>query len=482
MSSEATTGVAAPPSSEARPKAPARQLALRVRGLGKRYALHATPWQRVRSAIVGREDEGADSVWALRDVSFEIARGESFGIVGRNGCGKSTLLEIVAGTLTPTTGTVEVAGQLAALLELGAGFDPELTGRENVFVQGALLGLSTADVEARFDAIAAFAELGAYLDEPVHHYSTGMFVRLAFAVAVSATPDILVIDEALAVGDEAFQRRCYARIEELRASGVTLLFVSHSAAAVLELCDRALLLDAGEALCIGAPRDVLPRYHRLIYAPPLEQPAVRDEIRQAAPSLAAPHARGAAAPPIAAVAEVLEADRYDAGLDSKSRVEYAPRGARIDDVRIEGADGRPLNVLHRGETYVYAFRVGFDAAAEGVRFGMMLKSLVGTDLGGLADSAPDAPGRRVAAGECVEVRLPFTLRLNPGTYFANAGVVARVDGEEVFLHRILDVLTFRVAPEAGLRATGTVDLSPEDPTSRARVDRADSPDRADQSE
>ncbi len=450
------------------PGRPQPSPALRVRDLGKRYTLHATPWQRVRSALLAREQAGTDAVWALRDVSFEVARGESFGIVGRNGCGKSTLLELVAGTLTPTTGYVEIAGQLAALLELGAGFDPALTGRENVFVQGALLGLSRGEVEARFDDIAAFAELGAYLDEPVRHYSTGMFVRLAFSVAVSATPDILVVDEALAVGDEAFQRRCYARIEEMKAQGVTLLFVSHSAAAVLELCDRALLLDAGEMLCVGQPRDVLPRYHRLIYAPLSQQPAVREEILResaaAAGSLASASSAGedvgAADEDASPAAAFLEDERFDEGLESKSRVEYASKGAHIEDVRVETTDGRRVNVLQRGGVYDYVYRVRFDRAADGVRFGMMLKNLVGTDLGGLADAAPDAAGRSVAAGDAVDVRLPFRLRLNPGTYFANAGVVAREHGEELFLHRIIDVLTFRVVPESGLRATGTVDLLP----------------------
>jgi lipopolysaccharide transport system ATP-binding protein len=446
------------------PVAAQRSPAVRVHGLGKRYTLHATPWQRVRGALLGHEPEEAQAMWALRGISFEVARGESFGIVGRNGCGKSTLLELVAGTLEPTEGRVEVAGQLAALLELGAGFDPELTGRENVFVQGALLGLSRAEVEARFEDVAAFAELGSYLEEPVRHYSTGMFVRLAFAVAISVTPDVLVIDEALAVGDEAFQRRCYARIEELKAQGVTLLFVSHSAAAVLELCDRAMLLDAGEMLCVGSPRDVLPRYHRLIYAPPGRQPAIREEIVAGARGVASPGDRlpepdeGDGAPRPA----FLEDERFDEGLESKSRVEYASRGATIEDVRIETEDGRRVNVLHRGSVYDYAFRVRFDREASGVRFGMMIKNLVGSDLGGLADASPDAPGRSVSPGEVCDVRIPFRLRLNPGSYFANAGVVARESGEELFLHRILDVIAFRVVPESGLRATGTVDLSPDD--------------------
>lgn len=446
---------------------PPPDLVLRVCGLGKRFALHATPWQRVRGALSGRAPKGASELWALRDVSFDVARGESFAIVGRNGCGKSTLLEIVAGTLEPTVGEVHVAGRLAALLELGAGFDPALTGRENVYVQAALQGLSRRDTADRFDEIADFAELGPYLEEPVRHYSTGMFVRLAFAVAVSSTPEILVVDEALAVGDEAFQRRCFARIERMKQDGVTLLFVSHAASSVLELCDRAMLLDAGEALLLGAPRDVLARYHRLIYAPLARQPELREEIREQGRTMG--HRDQAAAvdgPPIDAPTEPvapqpLEAERFDAGLESKSRVDYASHGAHIEDVRIETPDGRNVNVLHRGASYRYVYRVRFDRAASSVRFGMMIKNVVGSELGGVADAPPDGGGRSVRAGDCVDVRLPFRARLLPGMYFANAGVVAIDAGDEIFLHRIMDALTFRVAPEAGLRATGTIDLSPD---------------------
>lgn len=452
---------------------PADHLALRVCGLGKRYALHATPWQRVRAALRGTHPKGAGELWALRDVSFDVARGESFAIVGRNGCGKSTLLEIVAGTLEPTSGEVHVAGQLAALLELGAGFDPALTGRENVHVQAALLGLSRAEIAERFDEIADFAELGRYLEEPVRHYSTGMFVRLAFAVAVCSTPEILVIDEALAVGDEAFQRRCFGRIERMKADGVTLLFVSHAASAVLELCDRALLLDGGEALVTGSPRDVLARYHRLIYAPAARQAELREEIRQQGRSGELAQRSDPAASdsidtaPAAVATRPLEEERFDAGLESKSRVDYASHGAHIEDVRIETPDGRRVNVLHRGAVYHYVYRVRFERAAVGVRFGMMIKNLVGTELGGVADAPPDSGGRTASAGERVDVRLPFRARLLPGSYFANAGVVAVDSGEELFLHRIMDVLVFRVSAESGLRATGTIDLSTDGPVAAA---------------
>jgi lipopolysaccharide transport system ATP-binding protein len=384
--------------------------------------------------------------------------------MGRNGCGKSTLLEIVAGTLAPTSGRVEVRGELAALLELGAGFSPELTGRENVFVYGSLLGMSKAEIAMRFDEIVDFAELGAYMDEPVKFYSSGMFVRLAFAVAVASTPPILVIDEALAVGDEAFQRRCFARIESLKQSGVSLLFVSHAAGTVLELCDRALLLDAGEAILTGTPRDVVRHYHRLIYAPVAEQPAIRRSIVEAGSAGGAAEADEAESAVAAAVVRPLEAEGFDPSLVSKSRLAYATRGARILDPVIRAKPGGdPRNVLRRGAVYCIEFDVAFEEDCFGVRFGTMIKTVVGTELGGVV-SVPAGGGiEHVTMGSRLRVSLPFTVRLAPDTYFANAGVVGLGPDGETFLHRITDALVFRVLREQGGTLTGSVDFSTDEP-------------------
>ena len=253
-------------------------IAVKVDGVSKRYMLGASPLDRLKWSLLGRPVPHDLQHWALRDISFELARGETLGIMGRNGCGKSTLLEIIVGTLAPTAGAVSVSGHMAALLELGAGFDMDLSGRENVYVYGSLLGLPKHVIGSRFDEIVAFAELESYIDEPVKAYSSGMFMRLAFSVAVNATPEILVVDEALAVGDEAFQRRCFARIDSLKEQGVSILFVSHAAGTVIELCDRVLLLDQGEKLLLGPPREVVSHYHRLIYAPGEEQEGIRARI------------------------------------------------------------------------------------------------------------------------------------------------------------------------------------------------------------
>lgn len=200
--------------------------------------------------------------WALRDVSFNVAKGEAVGIIGRNGSGKSTLLQIIAGTTQSTRGRVAVAGRVAALLELGSGFNPEFSGRENIYLNGSILGLTRVEMDERLDAILEFADIGAFIDEPVRTYSSGMFLRLAFAVQVQINPDILIIDEALAVGDALFQKRCYQRMEELRAAGTTLLFVSHDQETVRTMTDRAILLRGGQIVMEGNSSDVILQYRK----------------------------------------------------------------------------------------------------------------------------------------------------------------------------------------------------------------------------
>ena len=227
------------------------ELAIRVDDVSKAFAIYDKPHHRLLQQLF----PNAGRSWhrefhALRNIAFDVRRGETVGIVGRNGSGKSTLLQIICGTLTPSAGRVEVNGRIAALLELGAGFNPEFSGRENVFLNATVLGLQRSEIEQRFDAIAAFADIGEFMDQPVKSYSSGMYVRLAFAVAINVTPDILIVDEALAVGDEAFQRKCHARIERLRNDGATILFVSHSAGMVIELCNRAVLLGCGGLLMV----------------------------------------------------------------------------------------------------------------------------------------------------------------------------------------------------------------------------------------
>ena len=255
------------------------ELAVCVQNLSKCYQIYEKPQDRLKQAILPKMGRTVSRIlrifgscttlpsrpyyrefWAVRDASFEIKKGETVGIIGRNGSGKSTLLQMIAGTLTPTSGNIKIQGRIAALLELGSGFNPEFTGRENVYLNGAILGLSREEIDRRFDAIADFADIGEFIDQPVKTYSSGMMVRLAFSVSVNVEPDILVIDEALAVGDAAFQFKCIDRLERLTRSGVTILFVSHDLSTVKAFCNHTIYLDHGVIQAIGNADEVAELY------------------------------------------------------------------------------------------------------------------------------------------------------------------------------------------------------------------------------
>lgn len=248
-------------------------IAISVNNISKCYNIYSSPRDRLKQFVLPKFQRLTgksvqryyDEFWALNNINFSIKKGEAAGIIGRNGSGKSTLLQLITGTLTPTTGTIHTQGRIAALLELGSGFNPEFTGRENIYLNGAVLGLSRSEIDAKFDAIAGFADIGTHLDQPVKTYSSGMMVRLAFAVQVQLEPDILIVDEALAVGDALFQKRCFQQIEKLTSNGVTLLFVSHDQESVRTLTNKAILLDRGTQLSTGLSSEVLLEYRRLLH-------------------------------------------------------------------------------------------------------------------------------------------------------------------------------------------------------------------------
>ena len=240
------------------------EVVLRVRHVSKRFEIYDKPRHRLQQMLFGRWKTYYREFWALRDIDFEVRKGECVGIIGRNGAGKSTLLQIVTGTLRPTEGSVETSGRIAALLELGSGFNPEFTGRENVYMNAAILGLTKAQTDAKYDDIAAFADIGDFIDQPVKTYSSGMMVRLAFAVNALVDPDILIVDEALAVGDALFQKRCFNRINDLISNGTTLLFVTHDMEIMRTLTRRAVLLKNGEQYRTGPSNEILLEYRTLI--------------------------------------------------------------------------------------------------------------------------------------------------------------------------------------------------------------------------
>jgi len=441
------------------------ELAIRARGLSKVYPVYAKPHHRLMQALDPRRaHRWHDEFHALRPLDLSVRRGETVGIVGRNGSGKSTLLQLICGTLAPTTGSLEVSGRIAALLELGAGFNPDFTGRENAYLNGSVLGLARAELDARFDEIAAFADIGEFMDQPVKNYSSGMYVRLAFAVAINVTPDILVVDEALSVGDEAFQRKCFARIERIREEGATVLFVSHAAGTVIELCDRAILLDHGEMLAQGQPRGVVARYHKLAYAPADRAARIREEIiaEYAGDDGEADdeggHDGDGQGAVVRGAAVAGERAYWDPGLVPASTVAYENRGARIVDPHIETLRGERVNVLVAGEEYFYAYGLEFDRTLTRVRYGMMMRSIVGIDIGGCASAVAADAIPVVERGAVLKARFRFRCILTPGVYFGNAGVLAALGEGEEFVDRRIDAVMFRVLPQWGRLATGLVDM------------------------
>lgn len=415
---------------------------IRVNGLGKRYDMFAKPVDRLvqlisdplRKGLGLAPKEHSREVWALRHVSFEVPRGEALGVMGRNGSGKSTMLQMLCGTLTPTEGQVQVAGRIAALLELGAGFNPEFTGRENVFLNGRLLGLDQAAIEARFDDICAFADIGAYIDEPTKTYSSGMFVRLAFSVATSVDADVLVVDEALAVGDARFQARCMKRIRRIQDDGASVLFVSHDVAAVRTLCQRALWLERGSLKDIGPVLQVSSRYMESIFAddpealqaPEEDHPDVQAELPMDEPVSPLPDTNMGKGKPLAHWGQQI-------GL--------------IRAVALSGGTGADVEMLGWGETCTVTLAVALpdDYTPDTFCVAFSIKDLRGHDI--IVSSTADTgktPPSDWRAGQVVEIGFEFVNGLVEGKYFLVAAVERRAGAVVEYYEYIEGVRFFSV--------------------------------------
>ncbi|PDQ17201.1 ABC transporter ATP-binding protein [Mesorhizobium sanjuanii] len=464
----------------------ASDVAIRVRDVSKHYVMFNRPEDRFKQMIVPRLERLIGrpprryfrDFAALSGVSFEVGHGETVGIIGRNGSGKSTLLQIICGTLQPTSGSVEVNGRIAALLELGAGFNPEFTGRENVFLNASILGVPRKEMEWRFDDIVRFADIGPFIDQPVKTYSSGMYVRLAFATAINVDPDILIVDEALSVGDEAFQRKCFARIEDIKDKGGTILFVSHGAPTIVQLCTRAILLDSGEKILEGRPKTVVSQYQRLANASSEAAYDIRNEILQRKEMQLESVAAQTETPVDTNLADdkheaqpnllttrdesgagLAEADYTDSSLVTRSMVSLEERGAGIRDLQILTQTGHSVNTLKMGQRYIVQYRIVFEKDARDVGFGFGIRSVSGVLIAGThTHRSRFSRMPHIAAGSKIVARFEFSCLFVPGTYFISCGVRGRVDGEEMAIHRLIDGFAFRVAAEADLISTGQFDL------------------------
>jgi ABC-type polysaccharide/polyol phosphate transport system ATPase subunit len=483
-----------------------------VRNVSKAYRIWENPsarlaslcWQSlaglgptgtaVHAALRRRSDRCYRDFYALRDVSLSVGKGESMGIIGRNGSGKSTLLQIIAGTLQPTAGAVEVHGRVAALLELGSGFNPDFTGRENVFLNGAVLGLGRQQIAARFDAIAAFAEIGDFIDQPIKTYSSGMVLRLAFAVAAHVDPDILIIDEALAVGDARFQLKCARAIDRFIASGVALLFVSHDASMVKRLCQRAILLERGNLVYAGKPNDVVNLYSKLIAdggsvealagdiaalhvartagpekephgagsAQPGEAPGAGEPVPRAAPdgprealgeikalrlrlkALEAVMQSHASREAVAQRVEKLLADERLHVQVSGQEFAYGGELGCIREVAVLDPDGQARTWFTTGDAVVVRMIVeALDDLPEPI-FALTIKNTAGVEIYGTNTLYSGQPAAPIKSRERREVNFTFELNLMPGHYFLSFGFTHFVGEELVVVHRRYDAVKIEV--------------------------------------
>ncbi len=430
---------------------------IEVQNLSKCYHVYAAPVDRVKQAISLGKKRYYREFWALRDISFSIQRGETVGIVGANGSGKSTLLQLITGVLTPTAGDVHLNGKVAALLELGAGFNPELTGRQNISINAAILGIQHRAFDELFERTLAFAGIGLFIDSPVKTYSSGMSVRLAFALQMSLPKEILIVDEALAVGDELFQRKCFAALDEFRAAGGTTLFVSHSSVMVKELCDRAIFLDAGHLIQAGDCTAVVENYHKFLFMREPQRSEFRESLRQSLVPVAAAAELPA---PVRAAPELREhADGdFDPHLKPQSQVIYPSQGAEISHARMETPDGRQVNVLVPHFRYRFCYDVVFHEHCSHVLFGMVIKNATGTELGGTAHAAPGQGERNVIAGSVYKLAFEFTASLLTGTFYLNCGVTGSRGDYHGFLARDVDVLVVQIRQSADRQVTGFIDF------------------------
>jgi ABC-type polysaccharide/polyol phosphate transport system ATPase subunit len=399
---------------------PSNDIAISVRNLTKTYRLFGHPGDRVKQFLSFGLKQYHREFTALEDVSFEIKKGETVGIIGRNGSGKSTLLQLVCGILKPTAGTVQVNGRVAALLELGAGFNPEFTGRENVYFQGALMGFTKAQMDEKFADIAAFADIGEFIDQPVRTYSSGMFVRLAFAVAIHVEPDILVVDEALAVGDSRFQAQCFRQIERIRDLKGTILFVTHSADQVSRYCDRTLLFDEGRLACSGHPKEIVSRYFSSMFASscrPEQTPTTYGFAAHAAYSHAECRFGNGAA-------EIVNFDFLDVA------------GQRI------------LPPFKVGQTIRLCYAVIFHRPVARVTFAVAIGAIDGINLFGV-NSRDLGESRQAsgpfAAGQVVHPMFELTLNLANGDYLISLSVSEETGEHLEPLDRRYDAILFSIA-------------------------------------
>lgn len=408
-----------------------KNLAISVQGVSKIYKLYDRPIDRLKEAVSLTHKSYHRDFFALSDISFDVKKGETVGIIGTNGSGKSTILKIITGVLSPTTGTAEVSGNISALLELGAGFNSEYTGLENIYMNGTMMGFSREEMQRRMDDILRFADIGDFVNQPVKTYSSGMFVRLAFALAINVDPEILIVDEALSVGDVFFQAKCYRRMEEMMKNGTTILMVSHDMGSIIKYCDKVVLLNRGHFVAAGEAGKMVDLYKKIL----------ANQTDELAEALIEQKKEALGLPVEAMKSEKRMKDRMNLNPEVQ---EYGDGRASFEDFGTLDARGNVTNLLLKGEMFTIRERIRFHAPLEMPIFTYTLRDKKGTDITGTNTMFEGVDIKPVKDGDVYTVSFRQKMNLQGGEYLLSMSCTGYENGEHVVYHRLYNVLGLTV--------------------------------------
>ena len=438
-----------------------KDIAIQVTDLTKMYKLYNKNTDRLKDALGLLNGDSYTEHLALNHVNLTIRKGETIGIIGTNGSGKSTILKIITGVLSQTSGTVEVDGHISALLELGAGFNLEYNGIDNIYLNGMMIGFSEEEIEARMDAILEFADIGDYVYQPVKTYSSGMFVRLAFAVAINIDPEILIVDEALSVGDVFFQAKCYHKFEEFKKQGKTILFVSHDLSTISRYCDRAVLLNQGVILGEGTPKKMIDIYKQVLVGQyPLPENDFKslledDDIRKAAGKKAEGKKSDDSADKSGSD-EKADSKAAGSGVENPDLLEYGNSGAQITEIYITDSKGLRTNSVIKGSEFTIHMKVKFLKDINAPIFAYTIKNIMGIEITGTNSMVEKAFLDPVKAGDEKCITFKQRMLLQGGDYLISFGVTGFEQDDFVVYHRLYDALSITVVSDKN--TVGYVDM------------------------
>lgn len=409
------------------------EVALQVSHISKMYKLYDKPIDRLKEALGFTKQKKYSEHYALNDVNFVVNKGDCVGIIGTNGSGKSTVLKIITGVLSPTAGDVAVNGRISALLELGAGFNMEYSGLENVYLNGTMIGFSRPEIDAKLDEILRFADIGEFIHQPVKTYSSGMFVRLAFAVAINIEPEILIVDEALSVGDVFFQAKCYRKFEEFKEQGKTILFVSHDLGSISKYCDRVILLNKGIKLAEGNPKEMVDLYKKVL----VRQENVVDEGVSGTQESDSPQNQ-----------QEKSGENRDKWVkpfnDNPNKLEYGDRQAEILDYTIVDQNGVATNTIEKGTMFTILVKIRCNEPVEDPISAFSIKDIRGTEICGTNTMFEKNDIGRQEKGDIREISFTQKMDLQGGEYLLSLGCTGYQGGDFTVFHRLYDICNLSV--------------------------------------